>query len=247
MPRKKYSDATSGLTRSHHARLLYLSRNPDFRQDLKQLEQLRREHRGNVLSLTRLVTPEAGRLASKWELGWDDIVLVAAEFNPPPPVPVFAWVPGAPAGLEQGAKESSPELRRFLHLRVDLQYPADLLVPLVERAVRAGAQTYPRGRSRHDRVDFHLKIFDRANNNETFTEIAAALRRKLSTVKSAYLVASRNIFGSQGGPSKRGAPLAGFDYESHCQRCPICIKAETGQQMCGKARAYARFGRLRGG
>jgi hypothetical protein len=244
MPRKKYSQAVVSLSESKKTRLLYLGRNPDFLEDIRRFEKLRRQHQGDLVRIAKLVTPEADRLAAQWDLDWIDIAFLGAGLEPHPPQPVYSWTPGAEIGMGEATKTPNKELP-FLHISVDLRYPVDLLVPLVERELRAKALGYPRGRARLDQIDFHLKIFDGASEGQTFPEIAARMRRKLSTVKSAYLVASRNIFGPQRGPSKRGAPLKGFDHEGHCQRCPVCVRAKTGQEMCGKARAYARVGQPR--
>jgi hypothetical protein len=244
MPRKRYSQAVDGLSKSKKTRLLYLGRNPEFLEDVRRWAKLRHQHQGEVNRRFELVHPEADRLAAKWDLDWTDIAFLGAGVEPHPPHPVYSWTPGAETGLGEAPKMPNKELP-FLHIAVDLRYPVDQLVPLVERELRAKALGYPRGRARLDQVDFHLGIFDQASNGQTFREIATSMRRKLSTVKSAFLVASRNIFGPQGGPSKRGAPLKGFDHEGHCRTCPICVQATKPQEMCGRARAYAHVGQPR--
>jgi hypothetical protein len=64
----------------------------------------------------------------------------------------------------------------------------------------------------------------------------------LSTVKSAYIAACRNIFGVVGVPSKKEAPLVGFDYRMHTGSCLTCKRAQTFNDLCAAARTYAKQG-----
>lgn len=125
--------------------------------------------------------------------------------------------------------------------------PVDSLCALVDARARnainqfrsAKGSTAPKTRRRLDRVDFYLTVYDRAESAQTFSAIARALKQRVSTVKSAYLAASRQIFGQETRPSKKALPLTRFDAEAHCQKCAICQKARTPEELCPKALAYA--------
>ncbi len=117
--------------------------------------------------------------------------------------------------------------------------PVDSLLALVEKELRRFAKERPRGRRRLDKTDFYLQVFDLAELGETFKAIAAKLQGRVSTVKSAYLTASRNVFGLSGRPAKKALPLASFDFAGHCETCPKCGKAQRPEEFCRKALLYA--------
>src|SRR5262249_36854311 len=121
----------------------------------------------------------------------------------------------------------------------------DVLGELVDRELRGALDERglaPKGtrktRSRLDKVDFYLQVYDLGTQGETFSAIAARLGRRLSTVKSAFVAAGINIFGPQGAPTKRELPLIGFDPENHFQKCAVCKQAERVEEFCPQARAY---------
>jgi hypothetical protein len=243
MPRTRHSQAIADLSRFKSARLLYLSRNPTFQGDLQSFRQLRDRNLG---AIPNPAVKKADQLAGKWDLDWLDVIELAHGLPTSPPQPVFAWKEGTLVGLGQPATESPLlEHRRFLFLKVDLQHPVESLVPLVEQEIRLAAKSFPRGRRRLDHVRLHLEVFDRAADGETFASIAATVRRKPSTIKTAYLTACRNIFGSRTVLPKRRAPLAGFDPKGHCEHCSTCSGARSPEEMCGRARAYASVRRPR--
>jgi hypothetical protein len=123
-----------------------------------------------------------------------------------------------------------------LHIRTD--YPIDVLMPLIQQHIRWAQDPTPK-RRRLDKVDFYLDVYDRSDTRgEKFSEIALALGRPASTIKSAYVMAKVNIFGSlDAAPSKKAAMLAAFDKEKHFTTCPVCSKAETSDDFCPIAQA----------
>jgi hypothetical protein len=135
-----------------------------------------------------------------------------------------------------------------LWISVDLNHPFDLLLALIEAELRNAIeerhswlkpQPRPYQRRRIDKVDFYLKIYDLAEKGETFGMIAKALKQRVSTVKSAFLAARRNIFGTDGSPSKKTLPLVSFDKDKHVQQCSTCRDAQRFEDMCPQARLYA--------
>ena len=140
---------------------------------------------------------------------------------------------------------ASTELRddRLLFFRVDLNHPAQDLLPLIEEELREQMQYRRRRRMRAETVDFHLRVFDMASTGKTFLTIARVLGSRVPTVKSAYLSASSRIFGSDTIPSKdtlaETRTLAGFDEHTHMQNCGICKAAKTDDEFCEAALCYA--------
>ena len=148
--------------------------------------------------------------------------------------------------------------RRKLFLEVDLRYPRDVLIALIDEQLRktlGERKVTPRDgqkkRSRLDKVDSYLKVYDLAEAGETFTQISRTVSKPVSSVKSVYLAARRNIFveipAGAGippteAPSKRHAPRAEFDdarnIEDHVSKCAVCRKAERFEDMCPQARAF---------
>jgi hypothetical protein len=79
------------------------------------------------------------------------------------------------------------------------------------------------------------------SKGEKFTAIARAVGRPVATVKSAFAAANREIFGvSPGKPSKKTAPLVGFDPERHFKDCRTCKGAQSVEEFCPAARAYTQ-------
>ena len=81
-------------------------------------------------------------------------------------------------------------------------------------------------------MDFYLRVYDLTAKGKPYSVIAKEVKRPLSTVKSADLIARRNIFGPGKEPSKRDAALGTFDPDRHFLNCPICHNAETSDEMC---------------
>src|SRR5262249_32633825 len=139
--------------------------------------------------------------------------------------PVAAWTDAliAPFGISLPAPRH--EDGRYLNLRIDLDHPADTLLPLIERELGRYSRQYRRQRRRLKEAPFNLRVFDLAESGETFKAIFQTVRKPVTTVRSAYLTASRNVFGPGLTHSKKTLPLVNFDANAHCETCPTCRKA----------------------
>src|SRR5262249_2921216 len=93
-------------------------------------------------------------------------------------------------------------------------------------------------RHRADKADFEIAVYDRVMKGELFRAIALKLRRPVSSVKSAYLAACRNIYGSGPPRRKRDMRQEGFDPGDHSRTCRVCRVATGVDDMCAAARAY---------
>jgi hypothetical protein len=133
-----------------------------------------------------------------------------------------------------------------LYLEIELAYPRDVLLALIEETLsevvekrRSRIKLNVRKRQRSDKADFELAAYDQVLAGESFPTIAARLRRPVSSVKSAYLAACWNIFGSAPPRRKRDMPLVAFDFANHVPKCEICKHAERPEEFCAPARAYS--------
>jgi hypothetical protein len=263
MARKGRLEAEAQTQRAHQARLLYLSRSPEFRKDIASLLKDRDALPGNQSEFTperRQALHEnaarLGQVGKKW--GVSELLLSQlywpgwqAGLDPKEHIPaaavLFDWpvIASTDASLSLfgiDARPPTPEDHRYLNLRVDLDHPVDVLLPLIEKELGRFSRGYRDGRRRLKEVDFYVSVFDLAESGETFKAISLKLNRPLSTVKSAFLKARRNIFGSPAAPSKKDLPLASFQVDAHEQKCQVCRKAETFEQMCPQAQKYALQG-----
>ncbi len=232
MPRKNRKQATTQSHAVQMARWRYLLRNPDFQ---KGMDALNGALKGNGLQFDK----ERERIADKWGL-----LRIPGEA-------IIYWPGGRPhpddfesleyygsGDLVSYSPVAATELRenRFLFLRVDLNHPADVLLPLIEEELRH--QVRPQRRHRLDKIDFHLQVFDLAVEDLPFSEIAKKVHSNVSTVKAAYLTAGNKIFSDTKRPKKKQLSLAYFDPESHQRNCAICKSAKKRDQMCPDARRY---------
>jgi len=264
MPRKKGADAETETQRAQEARLRYLSRNPEFCRAIECLIKRRNALPGKSEELSservKALGPflaELERVAKEWRVPWVLLSQLSwAEWhkhrNPKESIPaaslffdspVTAWTetlsPFVSSTLGIVPPGPTPEDSRYLNLRVDLDHPVHTLLPLIEKELGRHSREHPRGRRRPKQVDFYLRVFDLAEAGETFRTISITLKRRPSTVKSAFLAARRNIFGSAPAPSKKALPIANFDRDIHIQKCSVCTKAEKFEEMCLQARRYA--------
>lgn len=238
MSRKSRKQAGSQTANRQKARWRYLLRNPDFQTDIDHLCELFKKE-----ALVERINRRE-EVADKWGL-----VRIPGEI-------IIYW-PGVPLepedypALEQYWSQfevsvdyspvASTELRddRFLFFRVDLNHPTADLLPLIAQELRQVVNTRTRSRTRTDKIDFHLQVFDMASTGKTFSEIAHALRRRSSTVKSAYQFAGRRIFGPGADiPSKDALILAAFDLATHNQNCDVCKSVEDPKDFCETAQLY---------
>ena len=233
-------------------------RDPQVRKELQQLQSLCREELSKNDPDKYMLWERIGQVTDKWSIPrftenillnmppiddadctryLDRVLLVYAEMygiymiNPP------IYVMNHPN-------------QNYLDLRiVNYDRPVNELLPLIEDAIKSarenkkkrkqqGRNISPPQRRRLDKVDFQLKVFDMATEGKTFREIARHLRKRESTVKSAYLIACHHIAGKKI-DKKRKAFLFHFNAETHLRECPTCKKAEREEQFCPKALAYA--------
>src|SRR5262249_19248729 len=100
-----------------------------------------------------------------------------------------------------------------LTLEIDLSYPVDVLVELVKELIQKAQGEHPR-RRRPDKADFYLSVYDRVVKGEKFDDIAAIMGKPVSTIKSAWAMASYNIFGPEA-PSRKTLMRGAFNSETH--------------------------------
>lgn len=241
MPRKSTEDSERTFFRAVAARQRYLLRNPEFRKEFERVARLENIGQRNA---------EEMKVAKEWGLTWlfqryvveekegsfgiycypkRDIEDIESNEAVAGPLPIWPF----PVGVRKIEED------RYVTLSVDLEHPLDVLLPLIERELRGVIRARPRRRKRLDKLEFHLQVFDLARSGETFPAIAKKLRRRLSTVKSAYLMAVWNIFGRGNVPRKRDRLLSRFDPTTHTQGCSDCQKAKTFEEMCFVARLWA--------
>ncbi len=237
MPRKGKDKAVSEVDAAQLATWRYLVRNPKFQSDMRNLRQSMIDGPAGLSEFTSMCES----VADNWGLARI------------PPSAIIYW-PGEDLkrhevrdaehyGSEFRVSYSpvaSTELRedRFLHLWVDLEQPADVLLPLFQEELRQQIEKRSRRRRRLDKVDFYLEVYDRAKDGATFRKIATELKRSPSTVKSAYLMAVQNVFRSVDTPRKGRLSLPYFDPTTHVRDCATCLNAKTGEKMCREFRLY---------
>jgi hypothetical protein len=112
-----------------------------------------------------------------------------------------------------------------LFLAVDLAYPQDVLVALIQQALReaigersALLKRNPRKRHRADKADVGLAVYDMVLAGTTFGAIAAKLMRPVSSVKSAYLSTCWKIpdFAADGAEYRRCRVQIAADHGATC-------------------------------
>src|SRR5262245_4392586 len=263
MARQGRAQAESRTRQTQDARLQYLTRNPEFRSAVDSLIQLRDDtlpERSGPLTEERIEAVQvflakAEDLAGEWCLPWDMFNIRSwrgwyGDQDPKERIPaavslsnfpVEAWtnlLPGHTATTYE-SWASAPRDTRYLNLRVDLEHSADTLLPLIEQALSQYSKAHRKGKRRRlDQLPIHLRVFDLAEAGHSFRTIAREVKKPITTVKSTFLVARRNVYGSRG-PSKSKLPLTGFDFEGHVRGCETCRSAEAFQHMCMRARRYA--------
>jgi hypothetical protein len=271
MPRKKAVQAADESAKAQESRWRYLVRNPEFLKSLRALAKYRTPETIHVIERPEELSAFAKKWAVPWS-GMLEEAIYALVRNPNADLQshgAYLLEANPPVSIETERQVFSPDSEhdpdpsfvtgRAVYIRVDLTHPLDTLLPLIERELRQFAKrndTSLEGepelratlaqstghRRRLDRVEYYLRVFDLAEQGQTFRTIAKELKRPLSSVKSAFLAARRNIFGLAGSTeraSKKALPLETFDVELHFQTCATCQKADSFEKMCPKARLYA--------
>ena len=269
MPRRKGPEAQAIAAKARESRWRCLLRNPDFRAELNELRRLYREGGGcggynGAKHRDILEKWELGDIPSQIAFSWSrdyliedlssetvelyesllervdgDFIRSAVSADDPWNIYGFGEYGPSPR------TDPGPGPGRFLEIEVDLSYPDDVILSLISEELRKARRTHPRSRQRQrfDKTDFYLNVYDLAEKGETFRAIAKSLESHVSTVKSAYLAAYRNIYGVKPKPSKRTLPMDTFDWENlddveHFRTCRDCKKAKTADEMCPPLRLH---------
>jgi hypothetical protein len=270
MPRKKAVQAADESARAQESRWRYLVRNPEFLNGLRALAKHRTPETIHVIEQPEELFAFAKKWAVLWLVVEEAICTLVKDPNAElQSHGAYLLEANPPVSIETERETFSPDsdhdpdpsliTGHVVYIKVDLTHPLDTLLPLIERELRQFANrndtslegepelratlAQSTGRRRRlDRVEYYLRVFDLAEQGQTFRTIAKELKRPLSSVKSAFLAARRNVFGQAGFPkhaTKKDLPLASFDVERHCQSCATCQKADSFEKMCPKARLYA--------
>jgi hypothetical protein len=140
----------------------------------------------------------------------------------------------------------------WLRLEVNLTYPRDILIERVEKEISKAMSQSRKVRRRWNKFDYYFQVYDSAMAGETFTTISRTLKKRVSTVKSAFLAIGKMIyFCDRPGlarsdahrestlPKKKTLVLMNFDSDTHISRCEICKKALAVSQMCRVSKIFA--------
>lgn len=237
MTRRRGDDVFDAAVEATRLRWRYAVRHPEFRAELERLGDLLFEKAPSFEDEFLQVRLAWGfpMVPLRALTGFRDVP--ADEIVSPFLDAMDASVMTLPVVALERVEGGSP----WILMMVDTTFPLDMLVSAFETEAR---DLVGKGgsRRRYDKARFYLDVYDRAEKAQSFDNIARALNRPLSTVKSAYIAASRNIFGVAGAPSKAKVPLVGFDHKKHMGSCSTCKKAQTFNDMCAAARTYARQG-----
>lgn len=141
--------------------------------------------------------------------------------------------------------------KNWLRLEINLSYPRDILIERIEKQLAQVMSQSRKARRRWDKFDYYLQVYDLGLKNETFASIACALKKSVSTVKSAWLSIGRTISSFDPTGLKRSHPprlhayrtkkqtvLQSFDDKNHVSQCAHCTKAKTADDMCPQAKLY---------
>jgi len=272
MPRKKGPEAEADAAKARESRWRYLLRNPEFRAELNELRRHSHEASFNYKRQpkfmakwdlygfhSKVLNPKKGLpdLAPESVEAYEPFFQIATR------APVTAYDAYEAFQEDVAYQEAlalsdiSPEdLTVYvdqlgppgpgvcLEIIADLRYPRDLLMSLIEQKLReAKKRPRPQQRRRLDKLDFYLKAYDLSEKGETFKAIAKSLKRPVSTVKSAYVAAYKQIYGVKIKHSKKTLPRDTFDWENldpeeHFKTCRACQKAKTADEMCPPLRLH---------
>ena len=203
--------------------------------------------------------PMVGRLTGAWDdfnSQWDiklPKVALTDGFPNLSPNTVEQWsrAGALQANLVQAPVRARHSWGTWWELEVNLGYPLDVLLETIKKELTKATEG-GRGRRRRDKLDYYLQVYDRAKLGERFSVIAHGLKKKVSTIKSAYLAIGRMIVSfdpkaqpkmpsrhNQAPPAKNQVALLDFDPTTHMAQCRQCSEAETFDAMCEVAKAYS--------
>jgi hypothetical protein len=230
MPRKRVKQVETELESLLIARIRYLLRNPSFQREFNDLRTAISTTNDLVQQLAAL-----GQFEDRW--GVYSLIKHPKLFQRPDglllsisTIPHFEKI--LTSDVRSGrliGEVSSFREQDILCICIDMttQLAVDSVLALVEDEIR---QNYPKrhGRKRFDTVEFHLSVFDLAIQRKTFAEISSELDSPISTIKSAFRVCTRKIFGES--KSKKDKTIHGHDMTSpttHLEHCDVCKKASV--------------------
>lgn len=134
---------------------------------------------------------------------------------------------------------------KWLRLDVNLSYPRDILIERIDAELSKAMPQRSKTRRRWDKFGYYLKVYDAAKKGEPFTAIARTLKKRLSTVKSAWLAIGKAIYYCDATglkriaarrhralPAKKKLILMDVDPATHVSHCERCKKAQTVGEMC---------------
>lgn len=141
--------------------------------------------------------------------------------------------------------------QNWLRLEVNLSYPRDILIESIEQKLSQVMLQRRKARRRWDKFDYYLKVYDLGLKNETFAAIARTLKKRVSTVKSAYVSIARTILTfdparlrriqrchDRAPKTKKQLALSNFDYRTHISECERCSSAITENELCPIVQLY---------
>jgi hypothetical protein len=132
---------------------------------------------------------------------------------------------------------SSPELVGLVPVYGDTTKEDMLrLWPAIESVKR---QRSPTRRNRPNQHAVRLQVWDIYQQSRNFVQVARHLHMNESTVKSVYAMASRDILGAPDHRGRRQRLASKAMSAHHCERCSTCRQAQTFEELCPQARAYA--------
>src|SRR5262245_11766247 len=120
MSRRKAGQARSDLEQAREVRLGYLSRNPEFRQNVTALENMHDALPGQEGDATTEHVAGLGLIVvrlKEFEAKWGIPMPGRLSLTLPPPVSAWTTIPTAP--LDPNPPKPTPEESRFLNMRVD--------------------------------------------------------------------------------------------------------------------------------
>ena len=130
-----------------------------------------------------------------------------------------------------------------LAVKIRLNDPIEEIERAFWRLVDYYRQEPPKTRRRPDKVAQALDTWVCYEEHKVFSVVAQRLGRKVSTVKGQYVRACTLIHGQQptGSIKRRRAGIVSDpagEFQNHLGSCSRCQKAETGDEMCAKFKAF---------
>jgi hypothetical protein len=228
MARKNATQAKAELESDKKARIRYLLRNPSFQREFNELRSRVRRIGDFLKQLS-----EVAAFESRW--GIECIACHPALYQRPDDrvldsstVPHFEKILTSDlyqVKLIGDIGSFTADGRLWLHIDLNSNRTVDSVLAVVEQEIR---RSFPKRkkRKRLDSVNFNLAVFDLVIQRKTFYEIKKILGKPISTVKSAFLAATREIFGEPKFKRDKSIYFSPMDNPStHLDTCEVCKRA----------------------